>query len=498
MRIIIDTNIFIYREDNIVIPENLKNLIKRLRESENKILLHPLSRNEIKKDKNKKRREIVLSKIDTYPLIDDPPNPKKDSKFRMLIGKPKNENDVIDNNILYSIYKNAADFLITEDKGIHKKADLLGISQRVFAIDEALEYFSKIFLEIKISALPALKEVPTHNLNLEDPIFDSLKQDYPDFEEWWEKISREGRKAWVYYKNNRELGAILIYKIENEAVPKVNPIIPPKRRLKISTLKVSYRGYKIGELFLKMSFEYAIGNNLSEVYLTHFTKDDDDLVYLIEDFGFNKVGETNGEDIFFKKLTPDEKIEDPLQIARRFYPSFYDGNRIKKFIIPIWPEYHKKLFTDYHPRQTLIREWTGELIIEGNTIKKAYLSHSLSRKISPGDLVLFYRSRDLKSLTTLGVVEEVYDGLDDAAEIIRYVGKRTVYTREEIEQFAKRTTKVIIFRFHFHLKAISHEDLIKKGIIKQIPQSISEITHENYLKIKKLGLGLSKNKFTIS
>ena len=265
MRIVIDTNIFIFREDHLVIPENLQKAIKILNESDNKILLHPLSSSEIKKDKNEERKEIILSKIQSYLVLEDPPDPEGDSKFLNLMGSPKNENDIIDNKIIYCIYRNAADFLITEDKRIRKKAVLLEISQRVFNIDESLEYFSKLYLKVKIRAPPALREVPVHNLDFDDPIFDSLKGEYPDIKEWWAKISREGRKAWVFYKKMRDLGAILIYKTENEAVPRYNPILPANTRVKICTFKVTSMGNKIGELFLKISFDFAIKNNVTEI-----------------------------------------------------------------------------------------------------------------------------------------------------------------------------------------------------------------------------------------
>lgn len=78
----------------------------------------------------------------------------------------------------FSIYKDAVDFLLTEDKGIHKKAEILGVAERIFLIEEALEFFSKLLPKHRISAPPAIKFIPTYNLNLEDSIFNSLKEDY--------------------------------------------------------------------------------------------------------------------------------------------------------------------------------------------------------------------------------------------------------------------------------------------------------------------------------
>ena len=79
---------------------------------------------------------------------------------------------------------------------------------------------------------------------------------------------------------------------------------------------------------------------------------------------------------------------------------------------------------------------------------------------------------------------------------MRQVGKRTVYSEDEIDEIAKKPTLVIIFRLHFHIAQISHKLLLEKGIVNQIPQSIMVISHENYLKIKKLGR--IKTKYTVS
>lgn len=486
MRVLIDTNIFICREDYTVIPDNIQELMRILNKLKVQILIHNLSREEIKRDKNQQRKQIISSKIGTYLTLEAPPSPEDDQQFLNVVGMPSDFRELVDNNLLYCVYRDAVDFLISEDKGIHRKSGKLGISGRVFNSEEALVYFNRQFLDIRIPSVPALKQLPVHNLDIKDPIFSSVKEEYPEFEQWWKKISREGRYAWVYFKDDGYLGAILIPKIENEAIDS-DPPLPAKNRVKISTIKVSSTGYKIGELFVKMSIEFAIRNDIHEIYLTHFTRPQDDLVNLIEDFGFYKIAKKNGEDIFIKKLVPDEDLELPIEIAKRFYPSFYDGRKVRKFIVPIRPEYHNKLFTESQWRQPFLFEYR-EPIIEGNTIKKAYLCHSKIRKLSKGDILLFYRSIDEKKLTSLGVIERLYNDVKDPDTILRYVGKRTVYTRSEVEEIAKKPTKIILFKWHFHFEnrlALSY--LLGNNILSGPPQSIVEISHEKYQKIKNAG-----------
>jgi len=47
----------------------------------------------------------------------------------------------VDNALLYSVYVDDVDFLVTEDKGIHSKALELGIEDRVFPIEEGYDFF---------------------------------------------------------------------------------------------------------------------------------------------------------------------------------------------------------------------------------------------------------------------------------------------------------------------------------------------------------------------
>lgn len=161
--------------------------------------------------------------------------------------------------------------------------------------------------------------------------------------------------------------------------------------------------------------------------------------------------------------------------------------KINKFIIPIRPEFHQRLFTEYKERSTTLPEYFGEFIIEGNTIKKAYLSHSKNTGISLGDILLFYRSVDKKEITSLGIVENVFPALRDKDEIIRLVGKRTVYSIDEIEEMVKKPTMVILFTWHFYLGSpLKLKELLRTRILNGAPQSIVQISHEKYLSIKNM------------
>ena len=50
-RILIDTNIIIYREDLEKVPDDVQELLRILNETNHKVVTHPLSLEEINKDK---------------------------------------------------------------------------------------------------------------------------------------------------------------------------------------------------------------------------------------------------------------------------------------------------------------------------------------------------------------------------------------------------------------------------------------------------------------
>ncbi|NWF47173.1 EVE domain-containing protein [Hydrogenophaga sp. D2P1] len=119
----------------------------------------------------------------------------------------------------------------------------------------------------------------------------------------------------------------------------------------------------------------------------------------------------------------------------------------------------------------------------GNAIKLAYLCHAASKQIKPGDVLLFYRSEDEQSVTSLGVVDQ-FAVLSDAASIAAMVSRRTVYSIKEIEKMATRPTKVILFRLVKHFPApASLKRLLDDGVVAGNIQSITKISDEAFSRV---------------
>ena len=184
------------------------------------------------------------------------------------------------------------------------------------------------------------------------------------------------------------------------------------------------------------------------------------------------------------KLVDD--CDSTLDSLIKYYPYFKDSEVVNKFIVPIQPKYHEDLFPDFSSmRGSLFEKDQSLYSCQCNTIKKAYLCHSKIQSIKQGDIVLFYRSQDRKSIQCMGIVEKVLFS-DDVDEVFSMIAKRTVYSYNELQNIISKRTLAILFRFIALDREISNQFIEKIGVKSPI-QTIRRISEEQYLKIKNEG-----------
>jgi predicted nucleic acid-binding protein len=486
MRILIDTNIIIPLEDSSgILKASFSQFIRLSLENRHTILIHPSSIEDIHRDRDRSRKQSMLSRIQKYPILEETDTFTPEELQAYDISE-NSDNDKVDNAILSSVYNKAVHLLVTEDRGIHKKAAKLGVSDSVLYLQQAVDVLTRLHPQEQEVFHPNLKNIYVHETSLDDPFYNSLREDYLEFDSWFNKISAEGRKAWANFDNTRQtLNAILIYKPEEGEIITSDSRGLPGKSIKISTFKVGeqVRGRKIGELLFKSVFDFAYMNNYSWVYLTIHPEKHEFLKDLCLDLGFENYGiDIHGRDQVYRKsiANPPSPLDtqEPFDFYRKYSPAVICDN-VNKYIIPIQPRYHDILFPDNTKQRSLF----GASEPAGNTIKKAYLSHAQLQSMSPGDIVLFYRSGDRKALTTLAIVEDYFtSGSSD--EIVAKVAKRTVYSFVEIQRMAERPTKVLLFRQVIHFRQDIpirwlHENSIVSGSI----QSIRRIGNEAFERI---------------
>lgn len=479
MKLLIDTNILINLEDNKVIETEFAEFYKLAISNKCSILYHPNAVPEdLSHDKDENRKTIILSKLKKYQRIENYGDPTND-----FLSKVKNEkiNDKLDNLQLYQISIDYAEIFVTEDRGIHKKAKSLNLSNRVLTIKKALELLEEKY-RIVIPTHPILKVSSIRQIKdkFESEFFDSLREDYGTtaFNNWLNKCASQDRNCY-YLIVSDELRAILIYNVEKVEDHQLRGIFQDS--LKICTLKVesSAFGIKLGELFLNKMFEYCINQKIGYLYLTVYEKQTH-LIQLLLKFGFYKEEFTNSqgktEFKMIKALVRDKVSESENLITN--HPFYNDDETINKYVIPIQPKFYRTLFKDgKHRNPTLFDSSPWSLNeIQGNTILKAYISNSKIKKLNKGDILLFYSSKERQSIEPVGILEkcEIVDNIDELWNLVK---KKTVFTRTQLEEMLqeKNSLHVIIFRLVTYMKNEVNLARIKK--IESLKNKIQTITH---------------------
>ena len=115
---------------------------------------------------------------------------------RILGPREFGTNDWVDHQLLAALEADAIDVLITEDRSLIRKAVQLGLRDRINTVAEALSFLQDLFDKVP-SPPPSISPVRSYSLNEADPIFCSLYDDYPGFDDWLQKCKRKHRLAWI-------------------------------------------------------------------------------------------------------------------------------------------------------------------------------------------------------------------------------------------------------------------------------------------------------------
>lgn len=201
------------------------------------------------------------------------------------------------------------------------------------------------------------------------------------------------------------------------------------------------------------------------------------LLNLLGDFGFEQAGhkEETTEIVMRKRFGPindDDRRLGVLLFHRLFGPHQIKLEGVSGFIVPIEPRFHAALFPDLEPQGSL---FAGAESF-GNTLRKAYVCRAQTRAIRPGDILLFYRSGDWQSVTTVGVVEETL-ATTDVNEMKTLVRKRTVYGEADLEHMCRGDGALALLFRHSDIlrKQLPLEELVVNGIVTAAPQSITSL-----------------------
>ncbi len=479
MRILLDTNIIIHREARTVVNEDIGILFNWLDTLGYEKCIHPSTIDEFARHDDPEVVRTMTIKAQNYQALRT--ISEEVEQIIALRANDRTVNDSVDTDLIKEVYNRRVDLLISEDRGVHAKARTLGIGEKVFTIDSFLQ---KVIVEnpgLRDYEVLAAKKQYFGNVNLGDDFFNSFKEDYNGFEEWFQRKADD--ECYVCVSDDR-VRAFLYVKIENqeENYGDINPNFAPKKRLKIGTFKVESTGYKLGERFLKIVFDNALLNRVDEIYVTIFNRrsEQERLILLLEDWGFvywgEKITENGNELVYVRDFRPFVNIENP----RLTYP-FVSKSR-PRFIVPIYPEYHTELFPD-----SILNNESPHDFMENepyrNAIRKVYISRSVNRNLNPGDIILFYRTGGIHRsvISTIGVVEKAVHDIRDESHFIELCRKRSVFNDDELRaywNYNPRSRPFIVYFLYIDslpTPKVNYRRLNELGLLNEWPRGFEPL-----------------------
>jgi len=412
------------------------------------------------------RRRRALRKYDVLPQAPVP------AAVRAVFGHPDRVQHRNDMQMVATYATGVAAFLVSNDAQLRSRARRSGLDN-VLSLAEGLSYLGTLQAP-RLLLPPAATRVEALEVNIDVPLFDSLKDDY-DFVTWWRtKVVPERRDVLVIGEPSAP-DAIAVLKDEEHA-----PWEPgaPSRVLKVCTFKVSEdaQGVRRGELLLKSVVEYARERGHARIYLEVYSKREE-LVEWLPRFGFSHVMTKQSDELVYAKRlvpVPGDPPLDPLQHAVTYGPGSVRVERAH--IVPIQDRWHRRLL----PEATDQGDLFAGTEACGNAVLKAYVCRAPTKKVKPGDVLLFLRTGAGPShVTAIGVVERTTRPAD-VGELVSAVGTRTVYSAAELAAFCEEgQTLAVLFRMDRRVSPTWRlAELHKVDAVHGVPQSITQLQPE--------------------
>lgn len=494
--VLLDTNIFIKRESSDNVSFEINNLFRWFDKKHVKKYLHKNTVEELKTHKDEKVKKAMLAKVNSYDLLPSFSS-KKDDYFDYVVGKySQDANSIIDNALLLEVYNDNVGILLTDDVAILRKAKDLYIRDKVITSAELLEYFEKAYPKNIEYKMLAVKLKRFDEVDINSSFFDTLREDYEGkkFDDWFKKKGNE--KAYVFEDNENILKGFLYLKIEDESenYSDIEPILTPKRRLKVGTFKIERTGFRLGERFLKIIFDNAVKWDVDEVYVTLFENKRQEvtaLKALMEQWGFVKYGykKSNGELVLVKDMKQYNNAKTPMFN----YPVLKQDRH--HYFLPIYAKYHTDLFPDNILKNEDMHLYEDKLA-HRYAIEKIYLTGAFNISAKAGDIILIYRMSDgwyknySSVVTGMAIVQEIVI-TNNVEECISICKDKSIFKEEDIRAvYSKYHTVLKVLDYKPFMNKVTLDELRNCGIVDKYsgPRPFTFITQEQFDTIYKLGM----------
>lgn len=498
MRVLLDTNIIIHRENNRATNYSIGHLFNWLDKLKFEKIIHPLSVAEIEKYNDKNTQDVYKIKLSAYNRL-TVPEKIADELVAAFKDTDTTENDRIDTALLNSVFLKHVDLFITEDKKLRKKAEKIGLGDKVYSINHFITSATERNPSLIDYKALSVKHTRFGELDIKNSFFDTFKKDYPGFEDWFARKCDE--EAYVCNDDKNNILGFLYLKTEEktESYPYMQPAFLPKRRLKVGTFKVESTGFRLGERFIKIIFDNAVKRDVDEIYVTLFENRQElsALQELFERWGFQRYGvnRSTGKDeaVFVKPLKAYNTAFSPKQN----FPNI--RYNVSKFIMPIEACWHTHLIPDSQLRTENLVDFLGRDACK-YALQKVYISWAYNMNgAKPGDLVFFYRMgktdgrKGFESvISTVCIIDEIKRDFTSESELLRYCQNRSVFSEENLKSFWHRNSRNLSAIKFIQVKSLEKRPILNQlrdaGIVAQDkgPRPFTKITDAQCEKILQL------------
>jgi hypothetical protein len=253
-KFLIDTNIVIGLEDHHQVDVGLTELARKCSTFGVRLFIDSAIDDDVSGDNDLVRQSVTRSKLKRFERLVSVPYPP-DADLARKYGAINSGNDRSDVRLLFCLEQKAADFLITQDIRLLRRARRYGLSERVMSVEDSLVWQRQTFEPTAVQ-LPHIVEQAAYSLDRAHPIFDGLRADYPCFDRWLDKCAHDHRRCWVVMVGGKMTGLV----IRKDETRQEADIVSPGRKIpKLCTFKmtIQYRGEKFGEHLLKQSLWFA-------------------------------------------------------------------------------------------------------------------------------------------------------------------------------------------------------------------------------------------------
>ena len=310
------------------------------------------------------------------------------------------------------------------------------------------------------------------DLDIADTFFETLREDYPGFDEWFN--AHPERSCFVQYNPNGAIDGLLILKLEEGPIEEVEPPINVQKAIKVCTFKINPHSTKLGQRFIRLIINSMIDYHADCIYCTIFEKHTS-LTRLLSEYGFEQAGvrKDTGESVYSKSLctTHGDISKD--------YPRI-NTEGVRFYSLAIKPEYHTQMFPD------AILQTEHPSIIEDlphtNAIEKVYICSMRNvANLHEGDILFIRRTQAVgyssapanytACITSVCTVKEVRKASSFATldSLYEYTSPYNLFSRAEVERYYNDNSYAIKMVFNFPLKKRLINQRVRE-ILGQDPQ----------------------------